>query len=210
MEQKQNAFRRLMEDTDTFIVTCEHIPGRVSREKSLDNIIGFAEQCLKTGLVHALSLTDNPGGTPALLPDPLVREIEQLGLPAIVHFTAKDMNRNMLEARALSLDRMDIKNLLVMSGDYQTLGKSGLPMPVFDIDPVHILNKLTLMNKGWRIGKDTRTLEECPRTDFSTALLHRRTNIPKPVLCFRCIKWRKKPVRERIISSRSLVLMRQS
>ncbi len=161
-----NTFQRLLTETDTFVVTCEHIPGRVSEDKKLDEIIQFAEKCRETGLVHAISLTDNPGGAPAIAPDVLAQEIEQAGVPAIVHFPAKDMSRNMVESRALSLDRRGIRNLLVMSGDFPTQGQMGLSMPVFDLDPVHILTVLTLMNRGLRINSADRALEEGPRTDF--------------------------------------------
>lgn len=165
-ENSENTFQKLLTETDTFVVTCEHIPGRVSQDKKLDEIIAFADKCRETGLVHALSLTDNPGGAPAISPDVLAQEIEQAGIPAIVHFPAKDMNRNMVESRALSLDRMGIRNLLVMSGDFQTQGQMGLPMPVFDLDPIHILTMFSLMNKGMRINYADRAVEEGPKTDF--------------------------------------------
>ena len=166
MEGNQNSFKHLIRETDEFVVTCEHVPGRVSHHKKLDEIITFAEKCKETGIVHAISLTDNPSGSPAISPDILALEIEKVGLPAIVHFTCKDMNRNMMESRALSLDRMGVRNLLIMSGDFQTMGQSGLPMPVFDADPVHIVTILSLMNKGWRIKSDSNSLEEGPKTDF--------------------------------------------
>lgn len=165
-ERPENAFKTLLTGTDMFVVTCEHIPGRMSRDKKLDDIIAFAAKCRETGLVHALSLTDNPGGAPAVSPDILAQEIERTGIPAIVHFPAKDMNRNMAESRALALDRAGVRNLLVMSGDFQTLGQMGLPMPVFDLDPIHILTMLTLMNRSLRVNYAGRTVEEGPRTDF--------------------------------------------
>jgi methylenetetrahydrofolate reductase (NADPH) len=39
-------------------------------------------------------------------------------------------------------------------------------MPAFDIDPVHALTLLTLMNRGQRIADRTRELEETPATEF--------------------------------------------
>ncbi|MHB9030076.1 MAG: methylenetetrahydrofolate reductase, partial [Candidatus Latescibacterota bacterium] len=166
METGENRLKNLLTATDTFVVTCEHIPGRVSRDKKIDEIIAFAAKCRETGLVHALSLTDNPGGTPAIAPDVLAREIEQTGLPVIVHFPTKDMNRNLVESRALALDRMGVRNLLVMSGDFPTQGQMGLPMPVFDLDPIHVLTMLTLMNGGQYVNFSDRSREAGPKTDF--------------------------------------------
>ena len=67
----------------------------------------------------------------------------------------------MIEARTLSLDRQGIRNILVMSGDYQTMGVAGLSMPVFDLDPVHILATIDGMNHGRRIKYGEREIEEC-------------------------------------------------
>ncbi|MDP2984598.1 MAG: methylenetetrahydrofolate reductase C-terminal domain-containing protein [Candidatus Latescibacter sp.] len=166
MEDKTDTLKYLISESDRFVITCEHIPGRVSHDKKLDEILAFAEKCRDTGLVHALSLTDNPGGTPAISPDMLALEIEKIGIPALVHFPAKDMNRNMVESRALALDRMGLRNVLVMSGDFQTAGQLGLAMPVFDLDPIHILTMFTLMNRGKRVNFTDRSLEDGPRTDF--------------------------------------------
>jgi len=166
MEENKTSLKYLLTESDKFVITCEHIPGRVSRDKKLDEILAFAEKCRETGLVHALSLTDNPGGTPAISPDMLALEIEKIGIPALVHFPAKDMNRNMVESRALALDRMGLRNVLVMSGDFQTAGQMGLPMPVFDLDPTHILTLLYLMNKGKRVNFADRSLEDGSQTDF--------------------------------------------
>ena len=192
MSLQDLSFKQRIETTDSFIVTCEHIPGRLSRGKKLDEIIEFATKGKETGLVHALSLTDNPGGTPALNPDFLAAEIEQAGLPVIVHMTTKDMNRNMIESRLLSLDRMGIKNVLVMSGDYQTLGQAGLPMPVFDIDPVHTLTMITMMNRGWRTDCFKRELEECTPTEFYPGAVASPYKFTEPGMMLQLYKMEKK------------------
>lgn len=191
-ELQENTFKNLLLDTDRFVVTCEHIPGRVSHDKKLDDILKFAEKCRDTGLVHALSLTDNPGGAPAVFPDALAREIERIGIPAIVHFPAKDMNRNMIESRVLALDHTGVRNLLVMSGDFPTAGQMGLPMPVFDLDPIHILTLLTLMNRGLRVNFTDRTLEEGPQTDFFHGAVVSPFKFTEPEMMMQFYKMEKK------------------
>jgi methylenetetrahydrofolate reductase (NADPH) len=189
---QSNGFRTLLSESARFVVTCEHIPGRVSNHKKLDDIIKTAESYHASGLVHAVSLTDNPGGTPAISPDVIAREIERIGLPAIVHFSAKDMNRNVIESRALALDRAGIRNLLVMSGDFPTAGQSGLPKPVFDLDPVHILCLLSLMNRGKRINFADRTLEEGQTTDFFHGAVVSTFKFTEPGLMLQLAKMEKK------------------
>jgi len=53
---------------------------------------------VKGGKIHAVTITDNPGGKPALPADALGAELCRLGIEPLVHFTCKDKNRNQLES----------------------------------------------------------------------------------------------------------------
>ena len=75
-------------------------------------------------------------------------EIVHLGIEPLVHFTCKDKNRNAIESQLYALDRAGVRNLLVMSGDYPVSGYQGRPAPVFDLDPTHILQLISDMNRG--------------------------------------------------------------
>ena len=125
-----------------FVVTCELVPGRGYTGVGIDNILKFAQEARDSRRVHGLSVTDNAGGNPALWPDVLGPEIARLGCDLMVHFSCKDMNRNMIEARAYALKRAGITNLLVITGDYPVTGFFGQPKPVFDIDSVSALHYL--------------------------------------------------------------------
>jgi methylenetetrahydrofolate reductase (NADPH) len=129
-------------------VTWELVPGRGAKEKSIDAVLAAAAQAAQGGKVHALTITDNPGGNPAILPDHIGLEILKLGIDPLVHFTCKDKNRNQIESQLYALDRAGVQNLLVMTGDYPVNGFRGRPKPVFDIDPTHVLELITEMNKG--------------------------------------------------------------
>ena len=143
-----NNFREILTSGDQFVLSYELVPGRVSKGSGIDAIFRFAEQAAHSGLIDALSLTDNPGGGPALSPDVLGREIRETGIDPIIHFSGKDGNRNSVESRALALNRVGIENLLVMTGDYPADGHMGLAMPVFDLDSVNLLDYLYHMNEG--------------------------------------------------------------
>ena len=145
-----------------FAVTCELIPGRGHSGKSIENIMQFVEGVKGFPDVHALSLTDNAGGNPALTADVLGAEIVSRGMDIIVHFSCKDMNRNFIESRAFALQRSGVTNLLVVTGDYPISGYLGLPKPVFDIDSVNAVHYLKCMNAGLPItsGKGTTQLEK--------------------------------------------------
>jgi len=60
-------FKKALLEKKEFIYTLELVPGRGSRGKTQDDILKMAEEASRTRLVHAISITDNPG---AILPSP--------------------------------------------------------------------------------------------------------------------------------------------
>jgi methylenetetrahydrofolate reductase (NADPH) len=151
-----------------FAITCEFVPGRGSRGPTIEAATDFAVEIRKSGVtVHAVSLTDSPGGNPAILPDVLAAEIQKEGLDALVHFSCRDQNRNAMEARAMALSHNGIENVLVVTGDYTESGYGGRATPVFDMDSVQAITYLTAMNAGLEIpGRKPGTTQKLPATNF--------------------------------------------
>ncbi len=151
-----------------FAVTCEFVPGRGHAGPGVDAVLAFARAARTSDVrVHAISLTDNPGGNPALLPDALAADIQKEGIEALVHFSCRDMNRNAMESRAMALARGGIHNLLVVSGDYPEGGHLGRAMPVFDMDAVQAIAYLKAMNAGLEVaGHKPGTTVKLPPTAF--------------------------------------------
>jgi len=147
------------------VVTCELVPGRGFTGVGIDNILKFAEEARGSNIVYGMSITDNAGGNPALWADVLGPEIRTIGCDLMVHFSCKDMNRNMIEARAYALKRAGITNLLVLTGDYPVTGFFGQPKPVFDIDAVTALHYLQEMNRGLEVGTGGKSVR-LEATDF--------------------------------------------
>lgn len=143
-----NPFKEILTLRDRFIYTVELVPGRGSRGKTQDELLHLAERAAKGGLVHALSVTDNPGGHPALAPEVIGLEICRMGIDPIVHFTCKDKNRNQIESILHAFDRIGIYNLLVMTGDFPLYGFQGKAKPVYDLDSVQLLRLISRMNEG--------------------------------------------------------------
>ncbi len=145
---EENKFKQSLYDPDTFSVTWELVPGRGAFEKPQEVLIKSAEEAAKSGKIHALTITDNPGGNPAISAEMLGVEVKNLGIDPLVHFTCKDKSRNELEALLYGLERNGVYNLLVMTGDYPVTGFKGRSKPVFDLDPIHILQLISEMNEG--------------------------------------------------------------
>jgi methylenetetrahydrofolate reductase (NADPH) len=145
---QENNFKEALLNHSVFPVTWELVPGRGAREASQEKAIALAGQAAPGGKIQALTVTDNPGGTPAMSADFMGGEILKLGIEPLVHFTCKDKNRNQMESQLYALDRAGVRNLLVMSGDYPVSGYQGRPAPVFDLDPIHTLQLISEMNRG--------------------------------------------------------------
>jgi methylenetetrahydrofolate reductase (NADPH) len=147
-----NRFRRALENKE-FVYTLELVPGRGARGKTLEEAMVISEKAVKGNLIHALSITDNAGGHPALFPNVLGREICSLGMNPIIHFTCKDKNRNQMESILYALDRIGIQNLLVMTGDYPLYGFEGKAKPVYDLDCIQALHLIKTLTEGASTGK---------------------------------------------------------
>lgn len=147
--ERLNKFKQALIDPTTFCVTWEQIPGRGAFEKQQEETIDNVRKAAASGKIHAVSITDNPGGNPAISTEMLCAEIKRLKMEPLVHLAARDKNRNELESVLHGLTAVGVRNILVLTGDAPSNGGfSGKSKPVFDLDPVHVLQLIGLMNKG--------------------------------------------------------------
>lgn len=146
--KKDHSFRQSLLDPQEFTVTLELVPSRGGHSKEHTRILDLAEKLACDQRIRAVSITENAGGHAALSPEVLGLEIQKNGLEVIVHFSSKDKNRNQMESLLFAWDRLGIRDLLVISGDYPQEGYRGYAKPVFDLDSVHVLDLLSRMNRG--------------------------------------------------------------
>ncbi len=151
MSEYVSKYQQSLLDKNTFSITWELVPGRGAREKDQEALIAAAEKAAKGGKVHALTITDNPGGNPAISAEMLGVEVNRLGIEPLVHFSCKDKGRNQLEGLLYGLERAGVRNLLVLTGDYTYSGYLGRSKPVFDLDASQLVGMITAMNKGLEV-----------------------------------------------------------
>jgi len=151
-----------------FVITCEFVPGRGKEGVSVDAALLFAREVAGSfPKIHAVSLTDNPGGNTAMIPDALAPEILKTGMDVLIHFSCRDMNRNAMESRLMALARAGANNLLVISGDYPSGGFEGNAASVFDLDAVQSIKYIKTLNAGLEIpGIKKGTTARIPPTQF--------------------------------------------
>ncbi len=142
------SFKQALEEPGILSVTWELVPGRGAWEKSQEHVLEMAELAARDTRINGITITDNPGGKPAIMAIPLAVEAMKFGIEPIIHFTCKDKNRNDIESELYAYARSGLKNLLVMTGDYPSEGFKGVPKPVFDLDSVQALRLIDYMNRG--------------------------------------------------------------
>ena len=153
-----------------FVYTAEIVLGR-------DHSVPDAEAFVKSAAeeprgVRIISITDLPGGNPALPPEGFVPFVLEKGLTPIAHLTGKDGNRSFVESRLHALARAGVENILALTGDAPRSGFQGRPKPVFDLDSVLILWLIQAMRSGIRFPVGPRTVQTTPFDFFAGAVVN--------------------------------------
>lgn len=162
-------FRSSLFDKEDFTLTFELVPGRGSGGKKIEGLLDFALHAKKDGRIKALSITDNPGGHPALAPGALGLDIQSIGIEPLIHFSLKDKNRNMAESQLFECHRHGFNSLLVLGGDYPRYGFHGQAMPVFDLDSPQLLSLINSLKNRPSLSKHVPGGEmELPSMEFLT------------------------------------------
>jgi methylenetetrahydrofolate reductase (NADPH) len=112
--------------------------------------------------IKIMSITDLPGGNPALPPESFVSFILDNGLTPLAHLSGKDGNRAFIESRLHGLARAGAESILALTGDAPKDGFRGRPRPVYDLDSVFILMLVKAMREGLAYQLGSRTIKSTP------------------------------------------------
>jgi methylenetetrahydrofolate reductase (NADPH) len=91
------------------------------------------------GQVAAFSVPDNEHARMHLSSLAAGRLVKEAGAEPLLHLTCRDRNRLALQSDLLGMAALGLENLLVVSGDYVTLGDHPQAKPVYDADSVQLL-----------------------------------------------------------------------
>jgi methylenetetrahydrofolate reductase (NADPH) len=149
LKARENRFRNSMLTPDKFCLVWEQIPGPGAFELRQETVLENARKAARSDKVCAISITDNPGGNPAIATDVLCAEILKACIEPLVHIAMRDKSRNQAESLLFQLTALGIHNILILTGDYPSnLGFTGKSKPVFDLDSVNGLRLAAEMNRG--------------------------------------------------------------
>jgi methylenetetrahydrofolate reductase (NADPH) len=152
-----------------FVCTAELVLGR---DHSVAEAEAFVKEASQQAEIKVISLTDLPGGNPALPPEAFVSYVLEHGLTPIAHLTGKDGNRSFLEARLHALARLGVENVLALTGDAPKEAFAGKSKPVYDLDSVLILGLLQALRRGLEHNLGEKVVRTTPFDFFAGAVVN--------------------------------------
>jgi methylenetetrahydrofolate reductase (NADPH) len=153
-----------------FVYSAELVLGRDHQVLEAEAFVREAGQSRSE--LKVVSVTDLPGGNPALAPEAFLSFVQDHGLTPLAHLTGKDCNRAGIESRLLTLARMGIENVLALTGDVQKDAFLGKAKPVYDLDSVLILWLIEAMREGIQYSLGPRKIQSHPFDFFSGAVVN--------------------------------------
>jgi methylenetetrahydrofolate reductase (NADPH) len=154
-----------------FAVTAEIAPPKGAKEGDILENAAHLQ-----GLVHAVNITQNPMATAHMSAIACSLLLVQSGIEPILQLTARDYNRYALQSEVLGAAALGIHNVLCLTGDAPTSGRSPAGELPFDLDATQMLWILRrLRDKG--IFLDGRAVTGRPQLFLGTA---GSPNDPKP------------------------------
>jgi methylenetetrahydrofolate reductase (NADH) len=157
-------------DRGEFVCTAELVLGRDHSAVEAEVFVKEAS-ALGDG-IKVISLTDLPGGNPALPPEAFAAYVLEHKLTPIAHLSGKDGNRSALEARIHALARLGVENILALTGDAQKEGFAGKSKPVYDLDSVLILWLIRFLRGGLEYNLGPKAERTTPFDCFAGAVVN--------------------------------------
>jgi methylenetetrahydrofolate reductase (NADPH) len=133
-------------ESGRFAVVAELKPPKGTNVKDM-----LAPVAALQGKVHAFGVPDNEHARMHLSALAACRLIKEAGGEPLLHLTCRDRNRLALESDLLGVAALGIENVLLVSGDYVTLGDHPDAKPVYDADSVQLLQ----IAQGLMAGQDS-------------------------------------------------------
>lgn len=126
-----------------FLVTSE-----IGPPKGIETKVILEDAELIRGCVDAINVTDLQSSVMRLGSLAVCSLLKQRGFEPIFQLTCRDRNRLALQSDILSAAALGIENLLILTGDYTTLGDHPEARPVFDLDSVQLLGVVKKLQEG--------------------------------------------------------------
>ena len=136
-------------DAGKFVVCGEMSPPQHADKSAIAKKCGYFK-----GYVDAVNLTDNQ--TAIVRMSSVMSSVFAIegGCEPIMQMTCRDRNRLGIQSDILGAYAAGVKNVLCLTGDYQTFGNHPEAKGVFDLDSVQLIRMVSEMNAGRFLSGD--------------------------------------------------------
>ena len=104
------------------------------------------------GFVDAVNVTDNQRAIVRLSSLASAKILLDEGIEPIVQMTCRDRNRLAMQSDLLGAAALGIRNVLCLTGDYQSFGDEPEAKGVFDLDSIQLIAAVANMNSGFLLS----------------------------------------------------------
>ncbi|MCX5686407.1 MAG: methylenetetrahydrofolate reductase [Candidatus Omnitrophica bacterium] len=126
-----------------FVVTSEIGPPKGTDIKEV-----LDDALLVKGRVDAIHVTDLQSSVMRIGSMAICHLLKDRGIEPIFQLTCRDRNRLALQSDLLSASVLGIENVLLLTGDYPSLGDHPEAKPVFDLESVQLLAVAKMLEQG--------------------------------------------------------------
>ncbi len=134
-----------------FVTSVEVLPPKgCDAEKTLQSI-----KLLKEAGVDAVNVPDGPRAQTRMSAQATSVLIErEIGIEAVLHYCCRDRNLLGMMSDLLGAAALDLRNLLIITGDPPKMGPYPDATAVFDIDAIGLTNMVNKLNHGLDLGNN--------------------------------------------------------
>ncbi|TKJ41006.1 hypothetical protein CEE37_04905 [candidate division LCP-89 bacterium B3_LCP] len=142
---KPEGLTRLQRDLDAgkFVQTAEIVP---PKGVAIEKVLQYGKDI--RDYVIAVNVNENPASVMRLNSLSLSHLFAREGIEPIFHITTRERNRLALQSELLGAYVLGVRNVLVLTGDHQSMGDHKEAKPVYDLDSVQLLRLCTEMMGG--------------------------------------------------------------
>ena len=141
--EQRSAFAKAL--TREFVISVEIDP-----PKGLDPTRALeAARVMKDNGVHIINIADGPRASARMSPMTLATLMQrEVGIETLLHYCCRDRNLLGMQADLIGANAIDLRNILIITGDPPKLGDYPSATAVFDVDAIGLVRIVKNLNQG--------------------------------------------------------------